>query len=1525
MICTNSSPKQSCVRRLTPIAAAICSLGLISPTVSAEPQGGVVRAGAATIAQSGSTTRIDQGSERAVIDWRSFGIGAGETVLFRQPSKNSATLNRVTGEQISMILGRIDANGQVILINPNGIFFGQGAQVNVGSLIASTSNITNSNFMGGRLRFDEPGQSGSGVINQGSISAADGGLVALVAPHVRNDGLIQARLGKVLLGAGDIFTLDLYGDGLISLAFAPERSGTLLDETGQPMGALITHSGKITADGGHVVLITAPAAKAVLDQVINLSGTIQADTVDQQGGRIVLQGPGGTVEVTGALSAQGTQTGQSGGTIDILGDAVHLANGTEANASGQSGGGTLHVGGAFQGQGTTYRAQTSAVDAGVHLKADATATGKGGEVVVWADGHTAYAGEISARGGAEGGDGGRVEVSGKTTLDFLGAVDAGANYGSAGTLLLDPAYLTISLAEASLINRVLRTGTSTTLAADVDINVNAMIDGRGRRTGGGLTLSAGNDINVNEFIVTNNGAINLLATNGVVRVAAGKGVFTGSAPIAVRTGGNLSTTPMVTTGSLSFISTAGSVILDTPLDEGIGSVNVSAAQDVSINQPVVNIRNSSGFTAVAGRNVLVNAQIDGRGGSLGGAVDFTAGTNVWVNDFVVTNLGAIRARAIGGSIITAAGKGLFANGGTIDLISGADLTTGILSTAGPISLSSTAGSVSIAQGIDGTVGSTTVNAAVDANLYTDVLNMRSGASLSVNAGRDINALAQVDGRGGVAGGAATLVAGRNVNISQDIATNNGAIRIGTIAGTVTQAAGKQVRSGTAPISISAGGDLASASYVTSGALDIRSTGGAVAVAEPIYDTTGVTTISAATDVNVNQRVENVRTVTSLAVSAGCDINVDAQIGQDRDAITNTGSITLSAGRDVNVSEDVVSRDAPLAVQSSTGTVRVANGKQLRSGSGSLTVTAGNDLYVGDLTLAKPNVNTPYITSGTLNVSSTSGTLYIEAPIPDTTGPVNLFGGNAVRVNERIYSNNKDISITAGAGGITMNSSIISVPSTDHPPSENIILSDTDARAGNLTLLAQGDISAPSVRTSGILSITSTAGHILSGRVFGSRAGGGAMPSMVRLAGADGINAFNTDDAPNVEARSSAGSVNLTVSSPQRLFIDAALDIHAGGRLGNATELVTGRDVVLSDIVDANLVRVSAGRDFMLNGTSLVRALRVDAAHDVSLGALTWVEGSGGSMTLKNSATPGVVEAISGLTLSAGNDVLIAQPVHVSDVLDSGTEAMLQSTTLSAGHSVTLGQLETIGPVTISATTGNITITQPIGAPNPIPAVPPNTWNPVGLGVASLDLNALGSGAAVSLQGARSVGNISISAPIGSVTSAYALTSSGGTVNVVAPTQSVSTTPIVEVDRLAKPVVAGAVVSPGPLRAAPDAPLIPGAPPPAAPMLPEILVSLPGSVDAAGLGVPASGTEVTEDSAAAQAAASATADQNEKLANSGRDMAAGVQPAEELLVFSGGRGLAQAADFGRSGAIGNISDVFLAAQADENEQRRKFGK
>lgn len=761
---------------LTPIAAALISLGLCTPNALAAPQGGTVQAGAATIQQAGPRTQITQTSHRAVIDWRAFGVGANEQVVFLQPSQQSATLNRVTGDQLSSILGRIDATGQVFLINPHGIVIGNGAQINVGGFIASTANISNENFMQGRLVFDQPGDPGARIVHQGTITAADSGLVALVAPSVQNDGVIQARLGKVAIGAGDTFTIDLQGDGLINLALSPQHREQLQATDGHP---LISQSGHIEADGGQVVLITAPLAAAVLDEVINMGGSIRADSVAQQGGRILLLGSGGKVNVGGTLSARGAEAGTQGGAIDVLGDVVQLAGSAHADAGGQAGGGAIHVGGDWQGQGGTYRAKETRVDAGAILNADAGASGNGGEVVLWSDGNTAFAGQVSARGGMASGNGGHVEVSGKGSLDFAGEVVASAAHGEAGLLLLDPAYLKIGASEAGLINRVLRTGTSTRLVADVDITVNSMIDGRGGRSGGGLSMSAGRDVALNQSVVTNGGSINI-AAGGAIHSAAGTGLFSQGGSIALAgNAGIVSGDVAADGGSISLASGSGPIHLDGNLvTTGAAKVDVFARNGSIDASPGTGIYAGTGKVTMAAGNTASATRLDAAQiATSGGAVDLTSGAGGMGFRGAVTTRGGAFAAASGGALDSGP-NGIFTLTGPIALSGSSVTVSGPLITSGDTTLRSTSGDVSLNSPIGKENGNLTIQSAGAVDLNSAILNIASGALFDVVAEGDIHLNAPIEGRAGTCtGGAVSFASGGNIVLHHNIVTNVGTINI----------------------------------------------------------------------------------------------------------------------------------------------------------------------------------------------------------------------------------------------------------------------------------------------------------------------------------------------------------------------------------------------------------------------------------------------------------------------------------------------------------------------------------------------------------------------------------------------------------------------------------------------------------------------------------------------------------------------------------------------------------------------------
>ena len=408
----------------------------------ANPVDGQLISGSATISLPASKQlMVIQHSDRAVIDWRSFSIAPDEITQFFQPSASSAILNRVTGNQVSQILGKLAANGQVLLVNPNGIVFGQNSRVDVGSLIASTSNISNINFMAGKYNFDQPGNATATVSNLGTISVSEGGLVALVAPAVKNSGVIQAHLGKVALAAGNTFTLDLYGDNLLTFAADSQVLQAALGVDGKVVDALIDNAGNINADGG-TVLLAANTAKNIVDHAINMNGIVQARTVSQEGGVIVLDGgENGNVNVSGNLDASGIEIGEKGGIIKVLGGNVAIIGTSTLDATGITAGGTVLVGGNFQGMGNERHALNTLVENGVKIDASAILNGDGGKIVLWSDQKTESQGSLVARGGLTEGNGGVIEVSSKNRISVGGLIDTSSVKGKSGQVLFDPLIL----------------------------------------------------------------------------------------------------------------------------------------------------------------------------------------------------------------------------------------------------------------------------------------------------------------------------------------------------------------------------------------------------------------------------------------------------------------------------------------------------------------------------------------------------------------------------------------------------------------------------------------------------------------------------------------------------------------------------------------------------------------------------------------------------------------------------------------------------------------------------------------------------------------------------------------------------------------------------------------------------------------------------------------------------------------------------------------------------------------------------
>lgn len=527
--------------------------------VEAVPTGGVVTAGTATIVNpTAGSVLIKQTTPRAIIKWSDFSIARGNSVTFAQPDARSATLNIVKGNSASVLAGTLKADGSVVLINQNGISITPDGLVDTRTgFIASTLDLGEEAFMAGRLEFSGKG---GAVMNRGTIMTGAEGAVALLGSFVSNEGTIRAPLGKVALASGSAATLDLSGDGFLQVMLPADAAGA----DGQ---ALVSNSGVIEADGGSVVLKASTVRQALRDAV-NMPGTIQARSLAGRDGAVVLEaGPGGAVRVGGTIDVSATANGANGGAIAVTGNTVDLAGAT-LTATGESRGGLVRIGGAFQGgraqaaesvngalfagrfgaMPTLDNALKTTVDANSTINVSATGNaGVGGTVVVWSDLRTDVAGSVTARGTAAGG---AVEISSKKLVGSLNLKQV--DIGRGGTLLLDPQDIVINATGVDLIGdysygdapgmvtrlknseltALLSTGVSVNLQASQDIwwinnNFNELVQRTPSGPGGNLNLSAGRSVYLNGYFSTADGNWNIVANdraeNGVVDAERGAG------------------------------------------------------------------------------------------------------------------------------------------------------------------------------------------------------------------------------------------------------------------------------------------------------------------------------------------------------------------------------------------------------------------------------------------------------------------------------------------------------------------------------------------------------------------------------------------------------------------------------------------------------------------------------------------------------------------------------------------------------------------------------------------------------------------------------------------------------------------------------------------------------------------------------------------------------------------------------------------------------------------------------------------
>jgi len=466
------------------------------------PVGGAVSAGSATIGSGGGTTTITQASQNAAINWQSFNIGTGETVNFVQPNGSATALNRVLGADPSSILGSLNANGKVFLVNPNGIVFGQGASVNVGGLVGSTRGISDSDFMAGHYNFE--GDGAGSVVNHGSINAK-GGSVALLGANVSNQGVIQAQMGSVALAAGNAFTLDVAGDGLLNVAV---NKGAV--------DALVQNGGLIQADGGRV-LMTAQSANSLLPSSVNNTGVVRAQTLENHNGTIMLMGDmqSGTVNVAGTLDAS-APNGGDGGFIETSAAHVKVASGTGSQVT------TLAPAG---------KTGTWLIDPQNYViknaGGDMTATDLSNKLtttnteILSSQGANAGAGNISVQDS--------LAWTAATTLTLKAENDIEVNASittTGGSLTM------LAKGDIKVNSAIEATGGNLTMLAEKNVIQEAAITAtRSGANDGNVTMVAGRDVKINKVLTVTNGNVLLVAGNDGQRPAAvtfgAKAVVTG--------------------------------------------------------------------------------------------------------------------------------------------------------------------------------------------------------------------------------------------------------------------------------------------------------------------------------------------------------------------------------------------------------------------------------------------------------------------------------------------------------------------------------------------------------------------------------------------------------------------------------------------------------------------------------------------------------------------------------------------------------------------------------------------------------------------------------------------------------------------------------------------------------------------------------------------------------------------------------------------------------------------------------------
>lgn len=1296
-------------------------------------------------------------SEKAIVNYKTFNINVNEAVQFIQPSASSCVLNRVVGSDPSSILGSLSANGKVFLVNPNGVYFGPNAAVNTGSLLVSTLDIADDDFSAGRFQFSlAKGTEKAKIINQGTLQASPEGTIAFLAPIIRNEGTIIADAGRVALISGEKVTIDFAGDGMLS--FSVEGA---LEE------ALIEHLGSIHAEQGQVQLHM-KAADAVIQRVLNTDGVVEGVKILKENGvvriaanselyakNIAIEGPG--VEVDGVVSASDRTPGALGGTIHLLGDSVVVRDAL-VEASGDFGGGTVLIGGDYQGKGSVRNSDHVYLNQGAVVEANAYTNGNGGKIIVWGDQKHRFEGKLLARGGSDSGNGGFVETSCDGPMIVTGNVDTTGPHGDYGHWMIDPvAIVVVSGGGGSLVNAADCTSATASLSVDpvtiaaatttVDLcakkgpnsNITVTDAITGMPANIGITFSVGGSgtptITLNNNISTSSGFIAFSGADvtlggsftGLNTKVAGDGAsvaFSG----AINGGG---TTPMtVTTGAGSF-----------RVDGTIGATTSLTALTVTANGGITLGGIGGASPGVTGTTALTSiAGINLNGGityNTGGEQTYTGSVTIGDNTTITTSADAVRITgSVDGDI---AGRTLTITtaGGNIEI----DGSIGSTVVLGGLTLNAGAGIITV-----GTIGTNLVAGSTGGLTFTStasptgiILN-GSGITTSGAAGQTY--------AGHVKAASTLLFTSTNAPISFQQTLNGSSSN--------TESLGFASGSGIGSVTFTG----AVGNLVPLDRIDIFSANG-VTVTETL--TASSFTENAATGVNVLRAITTSGTQGIFLSGTTFTFNgalTTTNSGNIR--ITNTGAMTLPAAATVSSNGDfiqkgggAVSLGANITTSNSlmefTNAVTLSGAVVLNSGTSfgdiifdssldggfSLSATSG----LGQIQVVGPiGVSTPMMTVslsasagislgsvGTAGVAgagamtlSTDGYISLNGSIYNATSHT-YSGGLKLQNNVTIQSaSNNNVSITGTIDGDNVSTRNLSINTGGALSTGGIIITSAigtqyalgvlslDAKAGTLAI---GNVGAGTIpgAISG-MTLAGSGGILLNGGIYTTSGGTQLYSNNVTLGATTII--YSTNSAVTfsgkVNGLSAGGQpLAMTLGSGALTFTGAVGDTLRVG----AITINSASSVTASAAITANSFREQSS-----TGANSFQGLNTTATAGIVLNSSTVALNStvtatsGGPLNINNTGLltiSGAIDLDGSFLQSGGGPVSLGANITTTkyQIEFANSVALTAPITLNAGSSVADIVFEGIvnGPfaLTCLTATGVVQINQPIGALNPL--------------------------------------------------------------------------------------------------------------------------------------------------------------------------------------------------------------------------------